>query len=224
MFEKKDIQLLKEMSKAINYYLKAAGYLSDKAFIELSKCKGLYWSELEEQKEIIDNLIDKNKCQDTEGAESVTNTEEGEKKENIKPNENPNNKENERVKENEEKIKESIKNNENLVNKGNEESIENSENAPIMLYDSMVKYLKKQNIIERQWVKVYYIKHPQQDSKDFEIKYYEHIDPYAARKNYILFGDTTKNYSIRKENGEIIGDTEKCFNYILNFRDELGLE
>ena len=38
-FGEKDIRLLKEMSKAISYYLKAASYLSDETFNELSKYK-----------------------------------------------------------------------------------------------------------------------------------------------------------------------------------------
>ena len=94
----------------------------------------------------------------------------------------------------------------------------------MMLFNSMVKYLKKQNFIDHQWVRVYSVKWPQQDNKDFEIKYYEYKDQYAAHKNYISFGDTKKNYSIRKEKGEVVGDTEQCFNYILSLRNTLGLE
>ncbi|MDQ2085684.1 hypothetical protein RBH29_04450 [Herbivorax sp. ANBcel31] len=177
MIEEKDKQLLQVMSRAINQYLKAAGNLSDKAFDEMSKHNGLYWSELEEQKTTIEQLISEDNKKDEE-----------------------------------------------IDNKKDEETDnKDKENAPLMLYNSMIEYLKKQKVIEHQWVKIYYTKCPQQDNKDFEIKYYEHKDPYAVHKNYILFGDTKKNYSIKRERGEVVGDTEKCLNYILNLRHNLGL-
>jgi hypothetical protein len=214
MIEEKDRRLLKEMSKGINHYLKAASYLSDEIFNELSKYNGLYWSELEEQKEIIKKLLNQNNIEDERNVEGNENRD---GKDDVEGNENV-------------EGKKDIDGNENTDGKEdvddirNIEDIENTENGPIMLYDSMVKYLKKQEFIDHQWVKVYFVKCPQQDNKDFEIKYYEYKDPYAAHKSYISFGDTRKSYSIKKARGEVVGDTEKCFNFILNHRHTLELE
>jgi hypothetical protein len=238
MIEEKDRRLLKEMSKGINHYLKAASYLSDEIFNELSKYNGLYWSELEEQKEIIKKLLNQNNIEDErnvegnenrDGKDDVEGNENRDGKDDVEGNENRDGKDDVEGNENVEGKKD-IDGNENTDGKEdvddirNIEDIENTENGPIMLYDSMVKYLKKQEFIDHQWVKVYFVKCPQQDNKDFEIKYYEYKDPYAAHKSYISFGDTRKSYSIKKARGEVVGDTEKCFNFILNHRHTLELE
>ncbi|TYQ16005.1 UNVERIFIED_CONTAM: hypothetical protein Cloal_2505 [Acetivibrio alkalicellulosi] len=169
MIENKDKKLLEIMADSLEKYLKASGSISNHVFGKLSKYNGLLWSELEDQKKIIEKILSED-------------------------------------------------------NEESKEENEQKENAQLKLYNDMVEYLKKQKCVELQWVKIYSVKLPQQDSKDFEIKYYEHKDPYAAHKNYILFGDTTKNYSIRKEKNDVTGDTEKCFDYILNLREKLGLE
>ena len=252
MIKAKDRQLLKEMSKAISYYLKAASYLSDETFNELSKNKGLYWSELKEQRDVIEKIIDEEKEQNTVVKETLKDREDLDVEETLKDREDLEVKETlkdredlevkETLKDREDlEVKETLKDREDLeveetlkdredldveeALSTKEDIVKNStENAPVMLYDAMVKFLKKQNIIEHHWVNVYYVKSPQQDNKDFEIKYYEHKDKYAVHKNYISFGDIKKSYSIKKQNGEVVGDTEECFNYILNLRDKLGIE
>ncbi|NLI57771.1 MAG: hypothetical protein GX387_04520, partial [Clostridium sp.] len=75
MIEEKDRRLLKEMSKAISHYLKAASYLSDETFNELSKKKGLYWIELEDQREIIETLLSQNNTEDKKDEQSREDTE-----------------------------------------------------------------------------------------------------------------------------------------------------
>lgn len=291
MIQEKDKKLLKEMSKAISYYLKAASYLSDETFNELAKHKGLYWIELEDQREILEKLANQEDTEDKKkekGEENIENTEdevkeeieseesaEGTEDEGKEEKENAESTEYTEDEEKEEKVsaesteyaedegkeekvsaesteyaedkvkeeresaesiedaedegKEEKENAEAAKNAWESESIKNTENAgrengPVMLYDSMVKYLKKQKLIEHQWVRVYSVKYPMQDNRNFEIKYYEYKDQYAAHKNYISFGDAVKSYSIRKVKDEVVGDTEVCFNYILNLKSPLGLE
>ncbi len=240
MLGEKDIRLLKEMSKAISYYLKAASYLSDETFNELSKYKGLYWIELEDQRELIEKLISENSPGNKTKAEDKENIGDNEKedKENVEDKESTEDKANtEGVISAENKTDVKIKvsekgkiNAEDKINTGSlgngeeKEGVEDNENGPVMLFDSVVKYLKSQDFIDHQWVRVYSAKTPLQDKKNFEIKYYEYKDPYAAHKSYISFGDAAITHSIRKEKGEVVGDVEECFNYILNLRHILELD
>ncbi|HPC99760.1 MAG TPA: hypothetical protein PLA01_00240 [Acetivibrio sp.] len=96
----------------------------------------------------------------------------------------------------------------------------NKVNGSIKLYDQMVDYLKKQKFTELQWVRLYSVRFPQQDFDSFEIKYFEHKDILQEDKNYLLFGNATNNYVIRKSGNEIIGDTNQCFEYILLFLNQ----
>ena len=99
-----------------------------------------------------------------------------------------------------------------------------AENAPMLLYNKVVNFLKAQQCDELQWVKTYSFKYPYSDFTDFQIKYFEHKDPMHEVKNYIMFGDTRRHYSIRKSGDEILGDTSECFNIILNLSHVLKLD
>jgi len=64
---------------------------------------------------------------------------------------------------------------------------------------------------------------PQEGFYDFQIKYFEHKNPADAEKNYLLF--VMPRQLFYKEKGdEIIGDTFECFEFILNFREQLGIK
>jgi len=193
-----DIELLEIMIDSLDKYLKAAGRLSDDAFNELSKHYGLLWMELTRQKEIIEGLLRTQNLevkQDTKIEEDTAI---------------------------EDTAIEDTAIEQNTVIKQDTPSI--SENAGVRLYDAMVDFLKQQKYIELHWVRVYAVKCPQEGFYDFQIKYFEHKDPSQAEKNYLLFGDSNTNYSMRKKYDEIIGDTSQCFEYILNLRDQLGIE
>ncbi|HOQ37444.1 MAG TPA: hypothetical protein PK033_02910 [Acetivibrio sp.] len=113
---------------------------------------------------------------------------------------------------------------ENVTGEGNNKDSNGSNgsvNGPLKLYEQMVDYLKKQNFTELHWVRVYSVKFPQQDFNDFEIKYFEHKDLLQEDKNYLLFGNASKNYVLRRMGNEIVGDTNRCFEYILSFWNQL---
>lgn len=96
-------------------------------------------------------------------------------------------------------------------------------NAAVGLYDKVVEFLKRQECDELPWVSVYRFRCYVEDISDFQIKYIEYKSLSEQEKNYLLFGNLTKNYSIRKINGEIVGDTSECFEYILNLSEKLGM-
>jgi hypothetical protein len=200
-----DIELLEIMTDSLDKYLKAAGRLSDDAFNELSKHYGLLWMELTRQKEIIEGLI---------------RTQNLELKQDTKIEEDTAIEQNTVIKQ-DNVIEEDIVTEQDT---GMEEKPSFSENAAVKLYDTMVDYLKQQRYIELQWVRVYAVKCPQEGFYDFQIKYFEHKNPSESEKNYLLFGDATTNYSIKKKDDEIIGDTSQCFEFILNLRDTLGIK
>ncbi|MFZ5986654.1 MAG: hypothetical protein ACOYWZ_05945 [Bacillota bacterium] len=172
MLGNSDKELFESMIDYLGKYLKAAGRISKEGFDQLSQYNGLLWSEITEQKQILERLLN--------------NRDEGNKPEQSF-------------------------------------SEQRKENGPIKLYDKMVEFLMKQQHVELHWVKIYSVKCPQRDYKDFQIKYYEHKDPDDQERNYILFGDTDKNFSIRKVKNEIVGDTSECFDFILNLRDKLEI-
>lgn len=91
----------------------------------------------------------------------------------------------------------------------------------VNLYNEMIGFLKKLKHIDLHWVRVYSVKFPQPGNLDFEIKYFEHKEPSQQHKNYLLFGDAANSYAIRKSGNEITGDTNRCFEYILNFRSRI---
>lgn len=105
----------------------------------------------------------------------------------------------------------------NVSGEDNNKVSNDSVNGSLKLYDQMVDFLKKQKFTELHWVRVYSVKFPQQEFDSFEIKYFEHKDLLHEDKNYLLFGNATNNYVIRKSGNEIIGDTSQCFEYILRF-------
>ncbi|HOM02554.1 MAG TPA: hypothetical protein PLH43_06980 [Acetivibrio sp.] len=205
MLQSKDIELLEIMTDSLDKYLKAAGRLSDDAFGELSKHYGLLWMELTRQKEIIEELIrSQNLVEDPVQEQNTVMVLENVEQKNVE----------------QENIEQKNVGQETVT----EEKHSATENAAVKLYDSMVDFLKQQKYIELQWVRVYAVKCPQEGFYDFQIKYFEHKNPQDTQKNYILFGDATTNYSIKKKDDEIIGDTSQCFEFILNLRDKLGIK
>lgn len=66
-----DKELLGIMIGSLEKYLKAAGRISKETFDELSEHKGLLWSEITEQKEILESLLDKLSRQDNLTKESA---------------------------------------------------------------------------------------------------------------------------------------------------------
>ncbi|HBW25929.1 MAG TPA: hypothetical protein DEF39_01365 [Hungateiclostridium thermocellum] len=203
VLQSSDIELLEIMADSLGKYLKAAGRLSDDAFNELSKHYGLLWMELTRQQEIIEELLE---------SENL-------KSENLKQGRNA-------VAQQDGMEKQESQHQEKYDNNNSDTRGETSvnENAAVKLYDTMVDFLKQQKYIELQWVRVYAVKCPQEGFYDFQIKYFEHKNPADAEKNYLLFGDATTNYSIRKKGDEIIGDTFECFEFILNLREQLGIK
>lgn len=97
-------------------------------------------------------------------------------------------------------------------------------NAAVGLYDKVVAFLKGQECDELPWVRLYRYKCYVEHISDFQIKYIEYKSASDQEKNYLLFGNVTKNYSIWKINGEIIGDTAECFEYILNLGEKIGID
>lgn len=93
--------------------------------------------------------------------------------------------------------------------------------GPVNLFNKVVEFMKTQPCDELQWVRTYSMKYTYEDFEDFQIKYFEHKDPVQEAKNYIMFGNTKKNYSIRKSGDDVVGDTSECFDIILNLT-ELG--
>ncbi|WP_010248091.1 hypothetical protein [Acetivibrio cellulolyticus] len=210
MISNNDRELFKIMEDSLKRYLKAAGLISQEAFDMLSKSNGLLWSEISDQ---VDILKDMTKCNTTEETVSEKKETDSGKREAI-----PEKRETVL-----EERKTSFEVKEQAIQKKEPES-PNKEDGPIKLYNKVVAHLKTQNCNELQWVKTYSIKQPYDDLVDFEIKYFEHKDPSHEGKNYILFGDTRKHYSIRKSGDDIVGDTSECFDIILNLSEVFNID
>lgn len=93
------------------------------------------------------------------------------------------------------------------------------EDGPVNLFNKVVKFMKNQKCDELQWVRSYSFKYTYEDYEDFHIKYFEHKDSIQSAKNYIMFGNTRKSYSIRKSGDDVLGDTSECFEIILNLSE-----
>jgi hypothetical protein len=183
----KDKELLKVMDDSLKRYLKAASLISQEAFNVLSEHNGLLWSEISTQKDILEELIKKYNIENTVGhTEAQTFGKSGTEQ-----------------KQEEEK-------------EAKEHKVEVKEDGPVSLYNKVVEFMKKQKCDELQWVRTYSFKCNYEDYEDFQIKYFEHKDALHSGKNYIMFGNISRNYSIRKSGEDIVGDTSECFEIILN--------
>ena len=219
MFGERDRKLFEVMENCLGKYLKAAGSISQDAFDLMSMYNGLLWMEIEEQKNIIRKLLD----EDNGDNEDNTSNDSNEDK-NVNTT-NTTNTANTASTINTATIS-SIGNTASNSNAGIEKATTplGKENGPIMLYDKMVKFLMGKNCDELHWVKVYSFKCEMEDYKEFQIKYVHHKAADDQDKNYLMFGNLTRNYSIRNVENEITGDTSECFDYILNLRDKLGID
>ncbi|OPZ92746.1 MAG: hypothetical protein BWY74_01443 [Firmicutes bacterium ADurb.Bin419] len=240
MISNKDRELFKVMNESLKRYLKAASLISQEAFDLLSKHNGLLWSEISDQSDVLEELTKANAVEEVvseerkeavERAETVERAVAVEKKEAVERIEVVDKLEVVEKKAiiNEKQVidikpifeKETFPEKENITEKAEPVSTEGDEpskkdDGPVLLYNKVVNFLKNQKCDEMQWVRTYSIRYPYADFTDFQIKYFEHKDPLHESKNYIMFGDTRKYYSIRKAGDEIIGDTSECFNIILN--------
>ncbi len=212
MISNKDRELFKVMNESLKRYLKAAGMISQEAFELLSKHNGLLWAEISGQIDVFEELTKANEVEGVipEKREKFT------EKESVVEKEASTEKETSIEKEASTEKQASIE----------KEPVTKKEasNAPFILYDKVVSFLKTQQCDELQWVRTYSFKHPYSDFSDFQIKYFEHKDPLHETKNYIMFGNTKKFYSIRKAGDEILGDTSECFNIILNLSHVLKVD
>lgn len=212
------------MNESLKRYLKAAGLISQEAFDLLSKYNGLLWGEISEQSNVLEeldkvNLVDESIPEKREEViEEVVIIENGSDIEKEASITNQPDIESELVHE-----KGTIA---EKVDLGLAEGTKplKTEDGPVLLYNKVVSFLKNQKCDEMQWVRTYSIKHPYEGFSDFQIKYFEHKDTLHETKNYIMFGNTKKCYSIRKEGDEIIGDTSECFNIILNLSHVLNVD
>lgn len=100
-----------------------------------------------------------------------------------------------------------------------ENESKDKENNPFYIYDKVVSFMKMQKCDELQWVRTYTFKCNYEGIDDFQIKYFEHKDPIQQGKNYLMFGNTRQNYSIRKTRDDIVGDITECFEIILNLSE-----
>jgi len=187
----KDKALLKVMEDSLEKYLKAAGLISQDAFDIMSEHNGLLWSEISTQRDILKELhdIDVIDQPDQKGKDHID-------KQDVISHETK---------------KEDVKNQDN--------DLQVKKDGPVSLYNKVVKFLKKQKCDELKWVRTYTFSCNYEDYEDFQIKYFEHKDPVQSKKNYIMFGNTRKSFSIRKSGEDIVGDTSECFEIILDLAE-----
>lgn len=100
-----------------------------------------------------------------------------------------------------------------------ESDSKDKENCPFYIFDKVVGFMKNQKCDELQWVRTYTYKCNYEGIDEFQIKYFENKDPIQAGKNYLLFGNTRKNYSLRKTGDDLVGDVTECFEIILNLSE-----
>lgn len=192
MISNKDKELFKVMEDSLKRYLKAAGLISQAAFEMLSKHNGLLWSEISTQRDILEEMT---KIDTIEETVQIIEKHETEKQETEK------------------------EDNEKQTTEKQEIGLGLEEDGPVNLFNKVVKFMKNQKCDELQWVRTYSFKYTYEDFEDFQIKYFEHKDPLQAAKNYVMFGNTRKSYSIRKSGNDILGDTSECFEIILNLSE-----
>lgn len=193
----KDKELFKVMDDSLKRYLKAAGLISQDAFNMLSKHNGLLWSEISTQRDILEELIKTDTIEETVGQNEEQIIEKSETED---------------------------KNDEEQEAKRRDLEVGAKEDGPVNLYNKVVEFMKKQKCDELQWVRAYSFKYTYEDYEDFQIKYFEHKDPIQSGKNYIMFGNIGKSYSIRKSGEDIVGDTSECFEIILNLSNLFKIE
>lgn len=179
------------MEESLKKYLKAASEISQEAFDMLSEHNGLLWSEISTQVDILEDL---GKVPALE--EKIETNEEQEISNTYQEISNIN----QQTKESE--IKPEVK-----------------DNSPFYIFDKVVRFMKTQKCDELQWVRTYTFKCNYEGIEDFQIKYFEHKDPIQSGKNYLMFGNTSKNFSIRKSGDDVVGDITECFEIILNLSE-----
>ncbi|AEV69404.1 hypothetical protein [Acetivibrio clariflavus] len=197
MISKSDKELLKVMEECLRKYLKAASLISQEAFDLLSQRNGLLWKEISSQVEILEELGKYDAIEEIIEEIEVQKVEEPElTTEQAADNAD----EKQEIKEQETEPAE-------------------KENSPFYLFDKVVGFMKRQKCDELQWVRTYSYKCDYKDFEDFQIKYFEHKDPIQSGKNYLMFGNTRKHYSIRKSGDDVVGDTAECFEIIWNLSE-----
>ena len=183
------------MEESLRKYLKAASLISQEAFDLLSERKGLLWMEISSQVEILEELGKLDAYDTIEETIDKNEKQEAETEQTIN------------------------KDNENQEIKNQEMEPGEKENSPFYIFDKVVGFMKRQKCDELQWVRTYSYKCNYQDFDDFQIKYFEHKDPIQSGKNYLMFGNTRKHFSIRKSGDDIVGDTAECFEIIWNLSE-----
>lgn len=193
MISKSDKDLLKVMEECLKKYLKAASMISQEAFELLSQRNGLLWMEISSQVEILEELDRYDTAEEIE----TQKQEEPELKT--------------------EQATDNVGEKQDI--KGQETEPAEKENSPFYLFDKVVGFMKKQKCDELHWVRTYSYKCDYKDFEDFQIKYFEHKDPIQSGKNYLMFGNTRKHFSIRKSGDDVVGDTAECFEIIWNLSE-----
>ncbi|HOP99751.1 MAG TPA: hypothetical protein PK604_02755 [Acetivibrio clariflavus] len=193
MISKSDKDLLKVMEECLKKYLKAASMISQEAFELLSQRNGLLWMEISSQVEILEELGRYDTAEEIE----TQKQEEPELKT--------------------EQATDNVGEKQDI--KGQETEPAEKENSPFYLFDKVVGFMKKQKCDELHWVRTYSYKCDYKDFEDFQIKYFEHKDPIQSGKNYLMFGNTRKHFSIRKSGDDVVGDTAECFEIIWNLSE-----
>jgi len=181
------------MEECLNKYLKAASMISQEAFELLSQRNGLLWMEISSQVEILEELGRYDTAEEIE----TQKQEEPELKT--------------------EQATDNVGEKQDI--KGQETESAEKENSPFYLFDKVVGFMKKQKCDELHWVRTYSYKCDYKDFEDFQIKYFEHKDPIQSGKNYLMFGNTRKHFSIRKSGDDVVGDTAECFEIIWNLSE-----
>jgi len=193
VISKSDKDLLKVMEECLKKYLKAASMISQEAFELLSQRNGLLWIEISSQVEILEELGRYDTAEEIE----TQKQEEPELKT--------------------EQATDNVGEKQDI--KGQETEPAEKENSPFYLFDKVVGFMKKQKCDELHWVRTYSYKCDYKDFEDFQIKYFEHKDPIQSGKNYLMFGNTRKHFSIRKSGDDVVGDTAECFEIIWNLSE-----
>jgi len=193
VISKSDKDLLKVMEECLKKYLKAASMISQEAFELLSQRNGLLWMEISSQVEILEELGRYDTAEEIE----TQKQEEPELKT--------------------EQATDNVGEKQDI--KGQETEPAEKENSPFYLFDKVVGFMKKQKCDELHWVRTYSYKCDYKDFEDFQIKYFEHKDPIQSGKNYLMFGNTRKHFSIRKSGDDVVGDTAECFEIIWNLSE-----
>lgn len=193
MISKSDKDLLKVMEECLKKYLKAASMISQEAFELLSQRNGLLWMEISSQVEILEELGRYDTAEEIE----TQKQEEPELKT--------------------EQATDNVGEKQDI--KGQETEPAEKETSPFYLFDKVVGFMKKQKCDELHWVRTYSYKCDYKDFEDFQIKYFEHKDPIQSGKNYLMFGNTRKHFSIRKSGDDVVGDTAECFEIIWNLSE-----